>query len=149
MLRELDCNFVGNIEGYDISDGDVDVVVCDGFVGNITLKVTERAFKLMIELVEQEIEKHLLQRVGYALMYPAVKKQVFKKTDYRAYGGAPLLGLNGSIVVGHGSSDIYAAYNGINMVNNLVKNKVNELMIKRLQQFGLLKKAVPANQENQ
>jgi glycerol-3-phosphate acyltransferase PlsX len=145
MLKELDCNFVGNVEGYDISDGDVDVVVCDGFVGNITLKVTERAFKLMIELVEQEIEKHLLQRVGYALMYPAVKKQVFKKTDHRAYGGAPVLGLNGSIVVGHGSSDSYAAYNGINMVNNLVKNRVNEFMVKRLQQFGLLKKTTPSN----
>jgi glycerol-3-phosphate acyltransferase PlsX len=149
IMKELDCNFVGNIEGYDISDGDVDVVVCDGFIGNITLKVTERAFKLMIELVEQEIERHLLQRVGYALMYPAVKKQVFKKTDYRAYGGAPVLGLNGSIVVGHGSSDSYAAYNGINMANSLVKNKVNDFVVKRLQQFGLLKKTAPTGEVKQ
>jgi len=149
ILKNLDCNFVGNIEGYDISDGDVDVVVCDGFTGNITLKVTERAFKLMIELVQQEIEKHLLQRVGFALVYPAVKKQVYKKTDPRAYGGAPVLGLNGSIVVGHGSSDAFATSNGINMANNLVKNKVNDLIVKRLQQFGLLKKPSPSNNTQQ
>lgn len=140
ILKKLDCNFVGNIEGYDISDGDVDVVVCDGFTGNIVLKVTERVFKLMIELLQQEIENNLLQRIGFALMYPAVKKQVYKKTDPRAYGGAPVLGLNGSIVVGHGSSDAYATCNGVHMVNNLIKNKVNDLIVKRLGQFGLLKK---------
>jgi glycerol-3-phosphate acyltransferase PlsX len=139
ILKELDFNFIGNIEGYDISDGDVDVVVCDGFVGNIVLKVTERVFKLMIELVQQEIENHLLQRIGFAFLYPTVKKQVYKKTDPRAYGGAPVLGLNGNIFVGHGASDAYAAHNGIRMVNNLIKNKVNDLMVKRLQQFGLLK----------
>jgi glycerol-3-phosphate acyltransferase PlsX len=141
ILKNLDCNFVGNIEGYDISDGDVDVVVCDGYTGNITLKVTERVFKLMIELVQQEIEKHLLQRIGFALVYPAVKQQVYKKTDPRSYGGAPVLGLEGSIVVGHGSSDSFAAINGIHMANNLIKNRVNEFMVKRLSQFGLLKKA--------
>jgi glycerol-3-phosphate acyltransferase PlsX len=139
ILKALDCNFIGNIEAYDISDGDVDVIVCDGFVGNIVLKLTERVFKLMIELVEQEVEKHLLQRIGFAMVYPAVKKQVYKKTDPRAYGGAPLLGLNGNIVVGHGASDSYAAFNGLNVVHELIKNKVNDLMIKRLQQFGLLK----------
>jgi glycerol-3-phosphate acyltransferase PlsX len=148
MLKNLDCNFVGNIEGYDISDGDIDVVVCDGYTGNITLKVTERVFKLMIELVEQEIEKHLLQRIGFALVYPAVKKQVYKKTDPRSYGGAPVLGLNGGVVVGHGSSDTFAALNGIHMANNLVKNRVNEYMVKRLEQFGLLKKASPGQNQS-
>jgi len=147
ILKKLDCNFIGNIEGYDISDGDVDVVVCDGFAGNIVLKVTERVFKLMIELVQQEIENHLLQRIGFALLYPTVKKQVYKKTDPRAYGGAPVLGLNGNIVVGHGSADVYAAYNGIRMVNNLIKNKVIDLMVKRLKQFGLLKKSTSENRK--
>jgi len=144
-LKKLDMNFVGNIEGYDISDGDIDVVVCDGFTGNIALKVTERVFTFMIELVQQEIENNLLQRIGFALVYPAVKKQVYKKTDPRAYGGAPVLGLNGSIVVGHGSSDAYAAYNGVHMVNNLIKNKVNDLIVERLGKFGLLKKQTTQN----
>jgi glycerol-3-phosphate acyltransferase PlsX len=71
-----------------------------------------------------------------------------RKIDPRAYGGAPFLGLNGSIVAGHGSSDATAAYNGINMVNNLVKNKVNDTLVKRLHQFGLLKKAGQAGEED-
>jgi len=140
LLENLDFNFVGNIEGYDISEGDVDVIVCDGYTGNIALKVTERVFKLSFEFVWQEIGNHLLQRLGFALAYPVVKK-LGKKIDPREYGGAPLLGLNGSIVIGHGASDATAAYNGVLMVNNLVKNKVNDLIEKRLDKFGLRKKA--------
>ncbi len=140
ILSGLDCNFVGNIEGYHVSDGDIDVVVCDGFTGNVALKITERVFKLTIELVGQEIEGSLIKRLAYAIIYPAVKN-VYKKLDPRYYGGAPVLGLNGSLVIGHGSSDALAAYNGVQMVNNLVKNKVNDLMVKRLDHFGLLKKS--------
>ncbi len=139
ILKSLDFNFVGNIEGYDISDGDVDVIVCDGFTGNIALKVTERVFKLTFEFVWQEMGNHLLQRIGFALAYPAVRK-LSKRTDPREYGGAPLLGLNGSLVIGHGASDALAAYNGVQMVNNLVKNKVSDLIERRLTKFGLDKK---------
>ncbi|MGQ9616126.1 MAG: phosphate acyltransferase PlsX [Spirochaetota bacterium] len=139
ILKELDINFVGNIEGFDISDGDVDVIVCDGFTGNITLKVTERVFQLTFEYVAQEVESHLLQRIGYALLYPAVKN-MNKKIDHREFGGAPLLGLEGSIVIGHGIADALAAYNGVRMVNSLVKNKFNDLMLKRLDEFGLRKR---------
>lgn len=136
ILKGLRFNFVGNIEGYDISDGDVDVVVCDGYTGNIAIKVTERVFKLTFEFVWQEMGNHLLQRIGFALAYPAVRK-LNKKTDPREYGGAPLLGLNGSICVGHGASDALAAYNGVLMVNNLVQNRVNHLIKLRLEEFGL------------
>ena len=139
ILKNLDFNFVGNIEGYDIYNGDVDVIVCDGFTGNIGLKITERVFKLTMELVAQEIEYHLLQRIGYALIYPAVQK-LNRKIDPRYYGGAPVLGLNGSIVIGHGSSDALAAYSGVQMVNKLVKNKVNDIIVKKLVKFGLYKK---------
>jgi len=139
ILKGLDFNFVGNIEGYDISDGDVDIIVCDGFTGNIALKVTERVFKLTFEFVWQEMGNHLLQRIGFALAYPAVRK-LNKKTDPREYGGAPLLGLNGSLVIGHGASDALAAYNGVQMVNDLVKNKVSDLIERRLMKFGLNKK---------
>lgn len=139
ILKDLDINFVGNIEGFDISDGDVDVIVCDGFTGNIALKITERVFKLTFEYVAQEVESHLLQRIGYALLYPAVRN-MNKKIDHREFGGAPLLGLEGSIVIGHGIADTLAAYNGVRMVNSLVKNKFNDLMLKRLDQFGLRKR---------
>ncbi len=139
ILKDLDFNFVGNIEGYDIFNGDVDIIVCDGFVGNIVVKVTERVFKLTFEFVWQEIGYHLFQRIGFALAYPAVKK-LTSKIDPREYGGAPLLGLNGNVVIGHGASDDVAAYHGVRMANLIVKNKFNEVLIKRLDRFKLRKK---------
>jgi glycerol-3-phosphate acyltransferase PlsX len=142
LLRKLRFNFVGNIEGYDIFDGDVDVIVCDGFVGNVVLKVTERVFKLTFELVGQEIENHLMQRVGYSFVYPAVKN-LRKKTDPSEYGGAYLIGLNGIVVIGHGSSDAVTTYNGVRLVNNGIKVHINDLIVKRLEEFGLLKRREP------
>jgi len=142
LLKDLDFNFIGNIEGYDIYDGDVDVIVCDGFVGNVVVKVTERVFKLTFEFVWQEIGYHLLQRIGFALGYPAIRK-LNKKIDPREYGGAPLLGLKGIMVIGHGSSDTIAAYNGIRIADLVYKNRVNELIEKRLDRFGFKRKALP------
>jgi glycerol-3-phosphate acyltransferase PlsX len=139
LLRDLKFNFVGNIEGYDIFDGDVDVIVCDGFIGNIVLKVTERVFKLTFELVGQEIENHLLQRVGYSFVYPAVKN-LRKKTDPSEYGGAYLIGLKGIVVIGHGASDSVTTFNGVRLVNNGIKVHINDLIVKRLGEFGLLKR---------
>ena len=139
ILKDLDFNFVGNIEGYDIYNGDVDVIVCDGFVGNVVLKVTERVFKLTFEFVGQEIQDHLLQRIGYAFLYPAVRK-LRKKMDPRMYGGAYLIGLKGSVVIGHGSSDATTVYNGIQMVNLGIKNRVNELINEQLEKYGFNKR---------
>lgn len=140
LLKDLDFNFVGNIEGYDVSEGDVDVVVCDGFVGNIVLKVTERVMSLPFEMVGQEIGAHLLQRIGYALIYPAVRK-LHSRIDASEYGGAPLLGLKGNVVIGHGKSDALATFNGIRIVNLLIQHNVNELMVKRLDEFGLIRQS--------
>jgi len=139
MLKDLDLNFVGNIEGYDVHNGDVDVVICDGFVGNIVVKITESLFRVTIELMGQEIGSHLLQRIGYAMIYPAVRK-LNTKIDPREYGGAPLVGLTGNVVIGHGSSDDISSYNGIRLVNMLMKNKVNDMIVQRLQKLGLFYK---------
>ncbi len=147
ILKDLDFNFVGNIEGYDIYDGDVDVIICDGFVGNIVVKVTERVFRLTIEFVWQEIGYRLLQRIGFALAYPAVRK-LNKKIDPREYGGAPLIGLNGNVVIGHGASDDVSTYNGVRIVNMLIKNKVNELIIKRLKEFNLYRPLPSKSEKN-
>ena len=138
ILKGLKFDFVGNIEGYDVFNGDVDVVVCDGFIGNIVVKVTERVFQLTFELVGQEIEDHLLQRIGYSLIYPAVKN-LRKKTDPSEYGGAYLIGLRGIVVIGHGESDANAAYNGVRLVASGIKNHMNDLIVERLAEFGLKK----------
>jgi glycerol-3-phosphate acyltransferase PlsX len=139
LLKDVDFNFIGNIEGYGIYDGDVDVIVCDGFVGNVVVKVTERVFKLTFEFVWQEIGYHLLQRIGFALGYPAIRK-LNNKIDPREYGGAPLLGLNGIMVIGHGTSDTIAAYNGVRIADLVSRNKVIELLGKRLELFGFKRK---------
>ncbi len=139
LLKDLDFNFIGNIEGYDIYDGDIDVIVCDGFIGNIVVKVTERVFKLTFEFVWEEIGYHLFQRIGFALAYPAVRK-LRTKIDPREYGGAPLLGLNGNVVIGHGSSDTIATYHGIRIVDLVYKNKVNKLIAEKLKKFGFQRK---------
>jgi len=146
MLKDLDLNFIGNIEGYDIYNGDVDVIICDGFIGNIVVKITERVFRLTIELVGQEIGSHLLQRIGYAMIYPAVRK-LNTRIDPREYGGAPLIGLTGNVVIGHGASDDISAYNGVRIVNMLMKNRVNDLIVQRLQQFGLFYKRESASKK--
>ncbi|MBN2323885.1 MAG: phosphate acyltransferase PlsX [Spirochaetes bacterium] len=139
MLKDLDFNFVGNMEGYDIYDGDVDVIVCDGFLGNVVVKVTERVFKLTFEFVWQEIGYHLLQRIGFALGYPAIRK-LNKKIDAREYGGAILLGLKGTMVVGHGNSDAVATYNGVRIADLMHKTKLNHAITERLVHFGLQRK---------
>jgi len=138
ILKNLDFNFTGNIEGYDIYSGDIDVIVCDGFVGNIVLKVTETIFKFTFEFVWEQIGYHFLQRIGFALTYPAIKKLI-SKTDPREYGGAFLLGLNSNIVIGHGTSDSLTTYNAVKKVNFISKNKISSSIIERLNKFGLTK----------
>jgi len=142
ILKDLDFNFLGNIEGYDIYNGEVDVVVCDGFVGNIVLKITEKIFNLTFEFVWREIGYHLPQRIGFALAYPAIKK-LLKRTDPSEYGGAYLLGLNGNVVIGHGTADSVAVYNGVKMANHVSENKINDILVKRLNKFGLARKQNP------
>ena len=139
ILKDLDFNFVGNIEGYDIYDGNVDVIVCDGFVGNVVVKVTERVFKLTFEFVWQEIGYHLLQRIGFALGYPAIRK-LNKKIDAREYGGAILLGLKSTMIIGHGASDTVAAYNGVRIADLIHKAKLTDHIKKQLVSFGLQRK---------
>jgi glycerol-3-phosphate acyltransferase PlsX len=143
LLKDLDFNFVGNIEGYGIYDGDVDVIVCDGFIGNVVVKVTERVFKLTFEFVWQEIGYHFFQRIGFALGYPAIRK-LNRKIDPREYGGAILLGLKGVMVIGHGASDMIATYNGIRIADLINKNKLNKFIEERLEHFGFKGKTPPS-----
>lgn len=105
-------NFAGNVEGRDIPGGQVDVIVCDGFVGNVALKLSEGLSKMLLTTIRNEIKANPLTLAGGALAQPAFKK-VRAKLDYEEYGGAPLLGVRGVAIIGHGSSHAKAIKNGL------------------------------------
>ncbi|MEJ6952161.1 phosphate acyltransferase PlsX [Natronospora cellulosivora (SeqCode)] len=116
-------NFIGNVEGRDIFNGNCDLVICDGFVGNIVLKTTEGVASLMSNLLKDALYTNLRSKLGALLLKPYLK--AFKeKVDYRKYGGAPLLGVNGVVIISHGSSDEVAIENAIKVARNTVKNNV-------------------------
>ncbi|MHB8156024.1 MAG: phosphate acyltransferase PlsX [Desulfocucumaceae bacterium] len=117
LLRESGLNFIGNVEGRDIFDGKTDVVVCDGFVGNIALKVGEGLALALLHMLKEEVSRSWLSRFGAMLTLPALKA-VKKRVDYAEYGGAPLLGVNGVVIVCHGSSTALAVRNAIKVANN-------------------------------
>lgn len=120
-------NFIGNVEGRDIFNGQVDVVVCDGFVGNIVLKTTEGLAKTIFTILKEEINRRKISKLGALLMKPALKA-LKKKLDYTEYGGAPLLGVKGVTIISHGSSNAWAFRNAIRIACESVEsNLVNEI----------------------
>lgn len=130
LLKEKFDNFHGNVEGNDIFKGTVDVVVTDGFIGNIVLKASEGAAETIGKLIKEEIKKSgLLQKIGALLLKP-VFKGLKKVTDYAEYGGAPLLGVNGCVIIAHGKSNSKAIKNAIfqaiKYTQNDVTNKIKE-----------------------
>ena len=119
-------SFIGNIEGNDIFKGEVDVVVCDGFVGNILLKTSEGVADTIVTLIKEEVRKSgLLSKVG-ALLMRKVFKVLKKSIDYAEYGGAPLLGVNGCVIVSHGKSNPKAIKNAIFQAITYVENDITE-----------------------
>jgi glycerol-3-phosphate acyltransferase PlsX len=124
ILRQASINFVGNVEGRDVYNGSVDVVVCDGFVGNIALKVSESLAETIEHLLRTEIKRSLLARVGYLFMRPAFRN--FKKrVDYSEYGGAPLLGIKGVTIICHGRSSPKAIKNAVRVAGDFCAKDVN------------------------
>ncbi len=121
-------NFVGNVEAREIPSGDVDVIACDGFDGNLILKYTEGIAKVLTGMLKEEIMAgSLLEKIGGALLKPALKR--FKKRmDADEHGGAPLLGVNCPIVKAHGSSNAYAFKNAIRQARTMVEGNVVELI---------------------
>jgi glycerol-3-phosphate acyltransferase PlsX len=112
LFKDLPLNFVGNAEPKDLINGSADVVVTDGFTGNIFIKTAEASLKLLGKLIRDEIKSNVLSMAGGALAQPAFRR-VFKKLDPGEIGGAPLLGVNGVVIIGHGSSDAWAIRNAI------------------------------------
>jgi glycerol-3-phosphate acyltransferase PlsX len=126
-LCKANCDsFIGNVEGSDIFKGKVDVIVCDGFVGNIVLKTSEGAAEVISTLIKNEIyNSGIFQKIGAFLLKP-VFKALKKATDYAEYGGAPLLGVNGCVIISHGKSNSKAIKNAIFQAIKYVENDVTK-----------------------
>jgi len=125
LLKENFPNFVGNVEGGDIFKGEVNVIITDGFIGNIVLKTSEGVADTIGKLIKNEIKNSgLLQKIGALLLRP-VFKGLKKVTDYAEYGGAPLLGVNGCVIIAHGKSNSKAIKNAIFQAIKYVENDVN------------------------
>lgn len=135
MLDESPLNFIGNAEGRDILDGVTDVVVCDGFVGNVVLKFSESIIHLVTSMIKSEIRKSPVRRLGSMLMRGAYKN-IQRTLDYAEYGGAPLLGIDGVVVVCHGGSSPKAIRNAINVARLTVTRRVNETIETRLSELS-------------
>ncbi|EPR44782.1 Phosphate acyltransferase [Desulfovibrio sp. X2] len=133
MLRGSSLNFVGNVEGRDIFKGDTDIVVCDGFVGNVCLKLSEGLAHSLGRLLKRELTSGFFSKVGTMFSIGALRR--FRRLlDYAEYGGAPLLGLSAITIVCHGSSNAKAIMNAVDMAANFVASKANQAMAATLSQ---------------
>jgi phosphate acyltransferase len=124
-LKQTSLNFTGNVEGRDVFRGNVDVIVCDGFIGNIALKISEGLVEHIGAMLKKSIKSSLTSQLGYAL-----SKRAFddfrKRTDYSETGGAPLLGVRGITIIGHGRSNPNAIKNAIRVAAELCRARINE-----------------------
>jgi len=123
LLKEADINFIGNVDGKDIFTGEYDVIVCDGFTGNVILKTSEGLADILIKMLKREVANLTAGRIGYLLLKPALRN-FKKKTDYDEYGGAPLLGINGTCIISHGRSTSKAIKNALRVASDFAENKV-------------------------
>ncbi len=125
LLKRTSLNFVGNVEGRDLYNGSCDVIVCDGFIGNVALKVSEGLVEAISTLLREELSATLTSKMGYVLSQRAFAN--FKRRlDYSEYGGAPLLGLKGVCIICHGRSNSNAIKNAIRVAAEFCHNKLNE-----------------------
>lgn len=127
LLSEANINFIGNVEGYDILKGDLEVVVCDGFTGNAILKFGEAIVEFLLTEIKEGASRNLLAAMGGILMHPIFKK-LKKKVNYEEYGGAVLLGIDGITVICHGKSNEIAIKNAILKGYKFYDLKVNSLI---------------------
>ncbi len=125
LLEGSNLNFVGNVEGKEIFSGTVDVVVCDGFTGNVVLKTAEGLVESLAKMFRQEISGSLLGKIGYFFLRAGLP-DVRKKLDYAEYGGAPLLGINGVCIISHGRSTSKAIRNALGVAADSVEKGLKE-----------------------
>lgn len=131
LLEKSSLQFIGNIEGKTMYHGDADVIVCDGFVGNVTLKVAEGTFEFVKFMLKEEIEKSILSKLGYLLMKSSFEG-LRARADYNEIGGAPLLGVRGIVTICHGASKAYSIRNAIRHAKECVDLGLNRLIEERV-----------------
>ncbi|HBK28011.1 MAG TPA: phosphate acyltransferase PlsX [Dialister sp.] len=128
--------FAGNAEGRDVMTGEFDVVVTDGFTGNVVLKFGEGAGKLVASLLKDAVYKGgILAKIGGLLLKPALKKYMVKRLDYAEYGGAPLLGIKGGLLICHGASNAKAIKNAIHMAEDVCREHLDQIVMDTLKQM--------------
>ena len=138
VLKGSHLNYIGNIEGRDVYQGKVDVIVCDGFSGNIALKISEGLTEVVLNMLRDELTRTMTSKVG-ALLSKNAFRSLKKRLDYSEYGGAPLLGVRGSCIICHGRSNVNAIKNAIRVAKESIENRVNQRIEKEL--VGLFRKS--------
>ncbi len=131
LMKEASFNFVGNIEGRDVMEGTTDVMVCDGFVGNVVLKTVEGMGHVMGNMVKDMFMKNIMTKIGALFSMKGVK-ELKAKMDYRTYGGAPLLGTKKPVIKGHGSSDATAVFNAVKQAKKFVETNVIDEIVSNI-----------------
>lgn len=138
LLKKSTLNFIGNVEGRDLFNQKADVIVSDGFTGNVALKVLEGFHKTFKETLKEELKKNFLRKIGAFLIAPAMR-QVARKGDYEEYGGAPLLGVDGISIICHGSSSPKAIRNAVRIAYESGECEVNRHIEEMMDQLKVLK----------
>lgn len=137
MLKASTLRFIGNVEGRDVYTGGADVIVCDGFIGNVALKISEGLSDAIIQFLKKEITASSLAKLGYFLLKPAFSR-FRKKVDYAEYGGAPLLGVDGISIICHGRSSGKAIKNAVRVAKESYRLGINRLIKEQIEkQMGL------------
>ncbi|MFH1066857.1 MAG: phosphate acyltransferase PlsX [bacterium] len=135
LLRESSLNFVGNIEGHDLFERPVEVVVCDGFIGNIVLKTSESLSHAIFKWLKDELIRSPVRKVGAWLARNAFRA-IKKKVNYEEYGGSLLLGVNGICVIAHGASSIKAVTNAIRVATEAVQHQMNPRIVEEMKKIS-------------
>lgn len=137
ILRKLPLNFLGNVEGRDLYTGHADVIVCDGFIGNVALKVSEGLVEVIKFMLKESLQSTLTAKLGYVLSRRAFN-DFRKRMDYSEYGGAPLLGLKGVVIICHGRSNDNAIRNAIRVATESATEHVNDRIESEIQRYRVL-----------
>lgn len=135
LLGQSHLNFIGNVESGDLFSGKVNVAVCDGFVGNVVLKTSEAVAKMISGWLKKMFHASLIRKIG-GLLSRGVFNEMKSHADPSSYGGAPLLGANGVVVIGHGSSNAFATFNGIRVASEAIDHDINHLIEAELERIN-------------
>jgi len=134
LLNDSSLKFRGNVEGHDLFEGETDVVVCDGFVGNIVLKTSESVARAIGHWMKEELRRNVMRMLGSAMLFGALST-IKRRMDPEMYGGAPLLGVKGVCIITHGASSSRAIFHAIRVAGDSVNNNLNERIVEGLSKF--------------